>query len=124
MEELLQRAGIPFGAALGLAIVNWVAVAQGRKRLVLVAKPATMLAIIFAAWRLTQGARDAWLARFFLPGLALCLVRDVALMLPHDSFLAGLVAFLLAHCCYTVGLTPTPPQWRPAPLPRLWHLPA
>jgi uncharacterized membrane protein YhhN len=68
-----------------------------------------MLAIIFAAWRLTQGPHDAWQARFFLPGLALCLVGDVFLMLPGNSFLAGLVAFLLAHVCYTVGLTPTLP---------------
>ncbi len=38
-------------------------------------------------------------------GLACSLVGDVLLMLPRGLFLAGLIAFLLAHMCYLVAFT-------------------
>lgn len=44
-------------------------------------------------------------ARAVTAGLALSLVGDVALMLPGDYFLPGLVAFLLAHLAYLRALT-------------------
>lgn len=101
-----------------LALIDWLAVARQKKRLEYVFKPATLVAIIIGAWLLTQGPHDAWEARFFLPGLVFSLAGDVFLMLPGAGagspspyFLPGLVAFLLAHLCYIVGLNPTLPPW-------------
>ena len=45
-----------------------------------------------------------FLASAVLAGLGLSLVGDVALMIPQ-GFLAGLVAFLLAHLAYLVAFT-------------------
>ncbi|MGC9336429.1 MAG: lysoplasmalogenase [Anaerolineae bacterium] len=95
-----------------LAGGDWLAVARGRRPLELVFKPATLLALIIGAWLLTQGPHDARQARFFLPGLGFSLVGDILLMLRGKQFfLGGLVAFLLAHVCYIIGLNPTVPPW-------------
>jgi uncharacterized membrane protein YhhN len=102
----------PFVIALIFALVDWVAVARRAVRLRCVSKPATLLAVFVGACLLTRGPHDPWQARFFLPGLAFSLAGDVFLMLPGERFfLPGLVAFLLAHLCYIVGLNPTLPPW-------------
>ncbi len=89
---------------------DWLAVAQNWRHLEYVCKPATMVALLVSVWLWTQGPHDAWQARFFLAGFALSLAGDVFLMLRREGlFVAGLVAFLLAHGCYTVGLNPTVP---------------
>jgi uncharacterized membrane protein YhhN len=44
--------------------------------------------------------------RAVLVGMSLSLVGDVCLMLPGDHFVAGLIAFLLAHVCYIVAFAP------------------
>jgi uncharacterized membrane protein YhhN len=44
--------------------------------------------------------------RAVLAGMSLSLVGDVCLMLPGDHFVAGLIAFLLAHVCYIVAFAP------------------
>lgn len=94
------------------AAVDWLAVARRHKCLEYVFKPVTLVTILIGAWLLTRGPHDAWQARFFLPGLAFSLAGDVFLMLPSERFfLPGLVAFLLAHLCYIVGLNPTLPPW-------------
>jgi len=110
MPESLPRAAVPFAVALALAIGNWLARARHRRRVEAALKAGTMVAIIAAAWTLTKGRHDAWQARFFLPGLALCLIGDVLLMLEGRGFLAGLAAFLAGHVCYIVGLTPSVPD--------------
>jgi uncharacterized membrane protein YhhN len=98
------------GVALALGVVDWVAVARGRRRVEYVFKPATLVAIIVAALLMMSGPHDARLGRFFLLGLAFSLAGDVFLMLPGERFfLPGLVAFLVAHVFYVVGLTPTWP---------------
>ena len=98
--------------SLVLAAVDWLAVARGRKRLEYVFKPATLVGIVLMAWTLTRGPHDVWEARFFLLGLAFSLAGDVLLMLPGERFfLPGLVAFLLGHICYIVGLNQTLPPW-------------
>ena len=103
---------LSFVVALVLALVDWVAVACGQRRLEYVFKPATLAAVWAWAWLLTRGPHDAWQARFFLPGLAFSLVGDVILMLPGERFfLPGLVSFLLGHLCYIVGLNPTLPPY-------------
>ena len=109
MAELLQRGGTAFAVALALAIGDWIAVSRDARRIEYLLKPATMVAVVAAAWSLTKGPHDAWQARFFLPGLALCLAGDVLIMLPGTGFFAGLSTFLLGHACYIAGLTPTLP---------------
>ena len=104
--------GPAFAVALTLAMVEWLAVARRWRRLEFVFKPATLVAVIIAAWLLTRGPHDEWMARFFLPGLTLSLAGDVFLLLPGGRFfMLGLASFLLAHLCYIVGLNPTLPPW-------------
>ncbi len=108
----LSSAYWSFAIALVLALIDWVAVAWHWKRLEYIFKPATLVAVLIAAWMLTYEPHDAWQARFFLPGLVFSLAGDVFLMLPGKRFfLHGLVSFLLGHLCYIVGLSPTLPPW-------------
>jgi uncharacterized membrane protein YhhN len=81
-----------------LAVIDWVGVVRGDQRLRWVGKPGVMIALIVAAL-LAQGAPSAVKA-WFVVALVLSLVGDVALLLPEQWFLAGLVAFLLAHLAY------------------------
>jgi uncharacterized membrane protein YhhN len=92
------------GLALFLAVVDWVAVGQRRKRLEYIAKPGTMLALL--AWLTPFTPENLSLAWFEL-GLILSLAGDVLLMLPQQRFIGGLVAFLLAHVAYIVSLNLT-----------------
>jgi uncharacterized membrane protein YhhN len=66
-----------------------------------VCKPGTLLALIATAALLDprHGPVRAW----FVAALVLSLVGDVLLMLPHEQFVGGLAAFLLAHVCYIAG---------------------
>ena len=88
--------------AAAFAVGNWVAVAQARKPVEYVCKPATMLALVVVALALDPvvDGRRAW----FVVALVLSLAGDVFLMLPRDRFIAGLVSFLLGHIAYVVGL--------------------
>lgn len=76
------------------------------------AKPLTTLLIASIAWH--PGSAGRWPAssalslgpgyrRAVLAGMGLSCVGDIALMLPVDAFVPGLVAFLLAHVCYIVA---------------------
>jgi uncharacterized membrane protein YhhN len=98
--------------ALFFAAGDWLAVARDRRSLEVVCKPATLLALWVGAWLLTRGPHDARQARFFLPGLGFSLAGDIFLLLRGKRFfLAGLVAFLLAHVCYIMGFNPRLPPW-------------
>ena len=99
-----------FVVALICALVDWWAVANRRRQVEYIFKPATLVALLFTAWLLTRGPHDAWQALFFLIGLGLSLIGDILLMLRYERlFLAGLAAFLLAHVSYILGLSPTLP---------------
>ncbi len=84
-----------------LAATNWVAVAQKRKPLEYVAKPATMLALIAVAASLNVAS--AGQQRWFIVALAFGALGDVFLMLPRNLFIAGLAAFLVGHVAYLLG---------------------
>ncbi|HTO99952.1 MAG TPA: lysoplasmalogenase [Anaerolineales bacterium] len=73
-----------------------------RPVLIYIFKPLTTILIILVA--LLSGAfpADAY-ARAVVLGLNFSLAGDVFLMLPHERFMQGLVAFLLAHICYIVA---------------------
>ena len=76
-----------------LAVTDWVAVSRGSRALEYVAKPAALVALLlYAAW---GGPPPTLIA-----ALALSLLGDVLLMVPGDLFVAGLLAFLLAHLAY------------------------
>jgi len=66
------------------------------------AKPLTTVLIAAIAWRALP-AHDAGYRRAVLAGMALSCIGDIALMLPMDAFVPGLIAFLLAHVCYIVA---------------------
>lgn len=81
------------------AAVDWWAVATDRRRVEVVAKPATMIALIvvLAALADVPGPVRIWL----IIGATLGLVGDVALLVDGETaFMAGLGAFALGHLAY------------------------
>ncbi|MDQ1477179.1 MAG: hypothetical protein QOE62_2408 [Actinomycetota bacterium] len=96
---------IAFAVALAFAVGNWFAVARPRRVLALeyVCKPATLVALIFAAGFLDPAA-DAHTRRiWFVAALVCSLAGDIFLMLPGDLFVPGLAAFLVGHLAYLAG---------------------
>lgn len=93
-----------FGLSFVLAVVDWIAVARGWKKLEYFAKPAMMVALL--AFMIQNGGSSGE-ALWFTLGLAFSLAGDVFLMLPKEQFIAGLVAFLIAHVAYIIGLRPS-----------------
>lgn len=91
--------------ALMVAIVDWVAVAYQRKTLEYIAKPGVMVVLLIWLWQVSGFTGSlAW----FGLGLLCSLAGDIFLMLPRERFIAGLVAFLLAHVAYIIGFNQTP----------------
>lgn len=101
-------------ATLAVAILDWIAVAAGRRTAEYVLKPLALALLIAAAAGFATDAPTLVRAATLI-ALALSLAGDVLLMIPGDRFVAGLVAFLLAHAAYVVAFNPTPPP----PIPTL-----
>jgi alkenylglycerophosphocholine/alkenylglycerophosphoethanolamine hydrolase len=96
----------PIIIVLVLAIIDWIAADKKWKAIEYVTKPATMLALFGWIWQSTGlGGTMLW----FTLGAVFCMAGDVFLMLPWDMFIFGLLAFLLGHVCYMVGLNNTAP---------------
>jgi uncharacterized membrane protein YhhN len=98
-------AGVAFAAAFVFAVGNWIAVSRPRRVLALeyVCKPATLVALIFAA-SLLDPTTDAHTRRiWFVAALGCSLAGDILLMVPRDLFVPGLAAFLVGHLAYLVG---------------------
>ena len=94
-----------FWLPLAVMIVDWVAVAGRWKRLEYFAKPAAILALLAYLW--LNGATtigSGWALTWFSVGLIGSLAGDILLLLDERFFVAGLVAFLLGHVAYIVGL--------------------
>ncbi|MBI5952582.1 MAG: lysoplasmalogenase [Chloroflexi bacterium] len=88
-------------AALVFAALESLALWKKWTRLEYVAKPAVMVILFIWLWT-TSGLVGA--PFWFGIGILLSLTGDVLLMISLDRlFLAGLVAFLLAHAAYLVG---------------------
>jgi uncharacterized membrane protein YhhN len=101
-----------------VAALDWMAVAKGWKKVEYIAKPAVLL-ILLGLLVLACGFSSLPLICFGL-GISFSLAGDVFLMISYtrfsDSlFIPGLIAFLLAHISYIIGLnTPLPdvsPVW-------------
>ena len=75
----------------------------GAPALAFLCKPLTTILII--AWAWPRGADEPRVRHWLLIGLGLSLLGDIALLWPKEGFLAGLVAFLLAHLSYIVAFT-------------------
>ncbi len=97
------------GAALVLAVGDWIARGMNWPKLRILTKPGTMIAVI--GWFSVLGG---WQADAFWFGVALIfsLIGDVMLMLPPSYFILGLVGFFIAHVFYLVGFNQGLPPLR------------
>jgi uncharacterized membrane protein YhhN len=103
-----------------VAVIDWVAVARGWKRVEYIAKPAAML-VLLGLLALACGFSSPPLICFGL-GILFSLAGDVFLMLTYARFsdrwfIPGLIAFLLAHVSYIIGLNLPMPDVSP-----IWSL--
>ncbi len=89
-------------ATLVVAAADWWAVVTDRRPVEYVLKPLTMVVLIAAALALDPSSDTARL--FIVAGLVCSLVGDVFLMLDEKLFIGGLVAFLVGHVMYVIGL--------------------
>ena len=94
-----------FLAFTAAAVLDWWAVANDRKPVEWIAKPAALAFLLLWAM-LSPGA--SWV---LLGALAFSLLGDVYLMLPANLFAAGLGAFLIGHLFYIADLD-APLVWR------------
>jgi uncharacterized membrane protein YhhN len=86
--------------ALIIAVIDWVAIYLKQRRVEWMCKPAIMLALLaFLAANGGFKGHPLW----FVAGLVFSLAGDVLLILPKEQFIAGLIAFLIAHLFYLVG---------------------
>ena len=102
---------IALAAVMAVAVTVLVAAErQGRRALVLVAKPVASFAFLLLGWSRFEPGHPygAWV----LVALLLCLVGDLLLML-RRGFVPGLASFLLGHVAYVVAFSVLL-------LPRLW----
>src|SRR4051794_2654752 len=106
--EVTGTAWVALVLACTAAVGDWIAVVRENKRLEYVCKPLTMVLLVVAALALdpADDAQRAW----FVAAFVLSLAGDVFLMLPErpvgsvDTFVAGLVSFLLGHLAFIAGL--------------------
>lgn len=96
------------------AALDWYAVYKGWKKLEYFLKPVTMVLLISWLIRATGGLSG--MTFWFGLGLIFSLAGDVFLMLPKEQFIAGLVAFLIAHIMYIIGFNPSLPPFTAAGL--------
>jgi len=94
-------------ATFVFAALEALALWKNSPRLEYIAKPAVMIALFIWLWT-SAGLNGALL--WFGLGILFSLAGDVLLMIALDRlFLAGLIAFLLAHVAYVIGFnTPFP----------------
>ncbi len=96
--------------AAAAAAIDWAAVEKKWKAVEMVAKPATMVALLI--WLGTAAGWQGPLLPFAL-ALVFSLAGDVFLLFPDRYFLAGLVAFLLAHLAYIAAFNQPLPSFHP-----------
>jgi len=98
---------------LAVAVVDWIAVAKGWKKVEYLAKPWTMAALFLVL--ALVGRFSSLPLIFFGLGILFSLAGDVFLMFSDRWFIPGLVSFLLAHVAYITGFNiPLPvvsPTW-------------
>ena len=95
-----------FWMAAALAVIDWYAVWRNWRMVEVVAKTATMLALL--GWLAQVGWGHAGLG-WYAAALVFSLLGDIALLLSDRWFLAGLVSFFIAHLGYVVAFNQTIP---------------
>ncbi len=106
---------VPFLIVISLvAILDWIAVGRGWKRVEYFAKPAVM--VLLLGWLVVTGLKAVPLICFAI-GIVFSLAGDVFLLLPSGAsnrwFMLGLASFLLAHLAYIAGLNMPLPDASP-----------
>lgn len=96
---------------LAIALVDWIAVAKGWKKVEYIAKPATMVALFLLL--ALVGRFGSLPLIFFGVGVLFSLAGDVFLMFSDRWFIPGLVSFLLAHVAYIIGFNLPLPEVSP-----------
>lgn len=94
-----------------VAVVDWIAVAKGWKKVEYIAKPATMVALFLVL--ALVGRFGSLPLIFFGLGVLFSLAGDVFLMFSDRWFIPGLVSFLLAHVAYIIGFNLPLPEVSP-----------
>jgi len=88
-------------STLAVALLDWIAVAKGWKKIEYLAKPLTMVALFLLL--ALVGRLSSLPLVFFGVGILFSLAGDVFLMFSDRWFILGLVSFLLAHVAYIIG---------------------
>lgn len=91
------------------ASANWWSRWSGDRRVELVTKPATLVALIGVASLLDPG--EPTVRAWFVAALVLSLAGDVFLLGDDRWFVAGLASFLAGHVAYIAGFVAAP-AWR------------
>ncbi len=96
----------PIFIVLILAIVDWVAIEKGWKRVDYVLKPITSITFLWWIWLAVGFGGDML---WFTIGMFFCLTGDVLLMLPAENFIYGIFAFLAGQIFLIIALNDAPP---------------
>ncbi len=103
--------GTWIGMGLAIALWDWIALALSRRRLGYLTKPAVIVALLLAV--LSGNAtlpQPSPMLSWVAAGLFFSLLGDIFLMLPHERFQWGLIAFVVAHVAYLLAFSlHTPP---------------
>jgi uncharacterized membrane protein YhhN len=95
------------------AVLEWIAVQYGWRKIEYFTKPGTMIfLLIWLQYTAGSGAFFNSNLGWFALGACLSLVGDVVLLISDRLFVTGLVAFLLAHLAYIVGFNLPLPVFR------------
>lgn len=89
-----------YAATISISAVDWLMVGLDKSKWRMVTKPGVML-VLLAGFTLAGGWQGE--GTWFGLGLLFSLAGDFLLMLPSNGFIAGLVAFLVAHIAYIIG---------------------
>jgi uncharacterized membrane protein YhhN len=94
-------------AVFFMALLEWIAVALGKKKLEYFAKPATIFVLITWVLAAAYTTETSSLSlTWFVIGLSFSLLGDVFLLLPPERwFLWGLAAFMLGLVAYIFGFS-------------------
>lgn len=84
-----------------LAVIDWVAVARRSKVLEYLSKPTATLGLLVVAVTLDVVHDASWAWR--IAALVFCVLGDVFLMLPRESFIPGLASFAVAQILFTIS---------------------
>ena len=90
------------------AVLDWYAVYKGWKKFEYFLKPVTMV-FLFVFLLISTSLQG--IALWFGIGIILSMAGDIFLMLSKEQFIAGLVAFLLAHLAYIIGFNQSFPPF-------------